>query len=371
VREAGLVDAPSSDVATFREQRATLAARLQLEQLSAADAAVARAKTALSMLDETRALRELSSAETILARTLTLPGVTVFYAEVQLQLGMCAAQLGLIDIAEAAFMRAARVEPTRRLLTGEAAPEVVALANLAFERASRAAEGEVRIVVNAEHARIFVDDVELGAAPLVLRARAGVHVLRIEAEGFATYATLFDVVEGRRPAQYFELSPVLDPAAVRRFEAARSQDDANEIANAARALLTQAPELRAVVFAQRHAAPSAERSLLVRCDLNGCDAPQSIGTGAVRSHELRAVALTSENLRAARAWLIQDAVAPRVLVRDGSRPSHTVATPLWQRWYVWTGLSAVAIGAAVAVGAATWPEPQRGIRVTVDPSALR
>ncbi|MEY4579123.1 MAG: hypothetical protein RL701_3826, partial [Pseudomonadota bacterium] len=211
-------DGPSIDVATFREQRATLAVRLALEQLSAADAAVARAKSALSVLDETRALRELSVAETTLARTLTLPGVTVFYAEVELQLGMCAAQLGLIDIAEAAFMRAARVEPTRRLLTGEAAPEVVALASRAFERASRAAEGEVRVVVNAERARIFVDDVELGAAPLVLRARAGVHVLRIEAEGFATYAALFDVVEGRRPEQYFELSAVLDPAAVRRFE---------------------------------------------------------------------------------------------------------------------------------------------------------
>ncbi|MEY4578930.1 MAG: hypothetical protein RL701_3633, partial [Pseudomonadota bacterium] len=198
----------------------------------------------------------------------------------------------------------------------------------------------------------------------------------IEAEGFATYAALFDVVEGRRPEQYFELSAVLDPAAVRRFELARAQADAPAIAAAVRALLNQAPELRAVVFAQQRATAKAERDLLVRCDLNGCNEPVRVrdGTFAMGAQLPRAAQLTSENLRAARAWLMQDAVDTRAHAQSGSRgsrPAQAVATPLWQGWYVWTALSAVAIGAGVAVGAATWPDPQRGVRVTVDPSALR
>jgi len=363
------------DVASYREQRARQAAHRQLEQLSAADAAVARAKSALAILDESRALHELSYAEATLSRTLALPGVTVFYAEVQLQLGMCAAQLGLIDVAEAAFARAARVEAGRRLLTGEAAPEVVALAQRAFERVRSAAEGELRISVNAPDARVFVDDNALGRAPLVLHARAGVHVLRIEAEGFATYASLFDVVEGRRPEQHFELSPVLSDAAVSRFETARAHAEPRELAAATRALLAEAPELRVLVFSEQDVA--GQRSLLVVCDARGCRAPlrrsakqheTSAGSGlATVPYSASMAALSVESLREARAWLAGDVTQePRPIAA-----ADALETPVWQRWYVWTALSAAAIGAALAIGVAAWPAPERGVRVTVDPSALR
>src|SRR5262249_41604529 len=111
-----------------------------LGQLTEADAAMAAAKSCMARLDEAEALRQLARAEVALVRALALPGAPLFYAELQLQIGVTAAQLGAQELASAAFMRAARIDPTRRLLAAEAAPDVVALAARAFERAAAAPE---------------------------------------------------------------------------------------------------------------------------------------------------------------------------------------------------------------------------------------
>ncbi|MET0390147.1 MAG: hypothetical protein ABW321_29515, partial [Polyangiales bacterium] len=75
--------------------------------------------------------------------------------------------------------------------------------------------------------------------------------------------------------------------------------------------------------------------------------------------------LSEASLRAARVWL-QSA--------HSALPATSAPTEersVWQRWYVWSALSVVVIGAAVSVAVAAWPPPQRTLRVTVDPTALR
>ena len=332
-----------------------------LTQLAEADAAMAAAKSCMAKLEESAALRHLARAEVALVRALALPGAPVFYAELQLQIGMTAAQLGATDLASAAFTRAARIDPTRRLLAGEAAPDVVALAARAFERASSASEGEVRIVSDAPDARVYVDDVERGTAPIVVRARTGLHVLRIEAEGRAVYANLFEMAEGRRPEQHFALFASARSDALAQVSARAREPDAAALQRSVAQLLHVAPELAGVIWRQER----DPRALLFTCDRARCRAPERLRSSELPKFAEQARALTQRELSDARAWLeIGD---PYV------RPNEVrTSTALWQRWYFWSVIGAAVVGgAAVAIGVAAQPTPERTLRVTVDPSALR
>jgi hypothetical protein len=333
-----------------------------LGQLTEADAAMAAAKSCMAKLDETEALRQLARAEVALVRALALPGAPLFYAELQLQIGVTAAQLGATELASAAFVRAARIDPTRRLLAGEAAPDVVVLAARAFERAASAPESEVRVLVDVPNARVYVDDVERGMAPIVVRARTGIHVLRIEAEGRAPYAGLFEMAEGRRPEQRFALFRSARVDALTRLQARAHGDDPDALRAAANELLHVAPELAGVIWLE-HAA-RAPRALLFACDTSRCRTPQRMRAREASAWPAQVRALSQTELHSARAWLLSgDVFAPA---------NDTRTTPaLWQRWYFWSALGAVVVGgAAAAIAEALQPEPQRTLRVTVNPSAL-
>jgi hypothetical protein len=329
-----------------------------LALLREADALMTAAKRCVADLDEPSALRRLSHAEQLLAAALAVPGASSFYAEAELQLGITAAQLGQWGLTEAAFGRAARLASGRHLLAGEASPEVIRLAGRVFDAAASAPEGEVRVTVDAAAAHVFIDDVERGLAPLVVRAHSGIHALRIEAYGRAPYAALFDVVEGRRPEQRISLSLDERSAAAARLGTQSDWASAAQLELAAGELLNAAPELAAVAF--RQLGHGAARELLFVCDRTGCRNPLRIAAN-VRADE-PASALSPIELVDARQWL--DAPEP-----PGEPPAAEPA--LWRRWYFWSALTAVLVGSGVLIAVAAQPEPTHTLRVTVDPGALR
>jgi hypothetical protein len=320
-----------------------------LARLSEADGLMSEAKHCLAELDEPGALRRLAHAETLLASTLAVPGAAAFYAEAQLQLGVTAAQLGRTGLAAASFGRAARMDPGRRLLAGEAAPDVVQLAARAFDEATSAPEGEVRIVVDTPGARVFFDDVERGDAPLVVRGRTGVHALRIEAAGHASYGGLLDLAEGSRPAQRFALYPDAISEALRPFH--EPTLSATSWPRAGGALLLAAPELGSVGWLERNRANG--RALLRVCERRGCG--MSIGFDHARR-----VSFPGDQSVAARDWL---AASPGL-------PVAAASVAPWRRWYFWSAVAAVLVGSGALIAVAARPEPQRSLRVSVDPGAL-
>jgi hypothetical protein len=332
-----------------------------LDPLRETDRLITEARRSAAELDEPAALRRLAEAERLMTSALAVPGAAAFYAEVQLQLGVTAAQLGLIGLAEASFGRAARLDPRRRLLAAEAAPEVVQLAARVFDDASSAPEGEMRIVTDAAAARVFVDDVERGSAPLMLRARAGVHALRIEAPGHVTYAALFDMAEGLRPEQAYALAVESRVAASQRFAALLSAAPAELLAQAARDLLQTAPEVTALTWLERDAARA--RRLVFMCDRRGCQSPVRDETG-ITARDVFQTDLSGAALAAARGWLHGTPAEP---AQNAQRDTAS----LWQRWYFWSAVAATVLGAGVLIAIAAQPEPQRTLRVTVDPGDLR
>lgn len=349
----------------FRQLAAAAIDPPLLERLAEVDALIAAANSGMARLDEPAALRALARAETITKSALALPGVASFYAEVELHIGVTAAQLGESELASAAFARAACLDPSRRLLAGEAAPEAVALAARAFERASNAPQGEVRIEVNAERARVFVDDVERGFAPLRVRARSCSHVLRIEAEGYAPYAGVFELGEGQRPDQTFALLPAPRIEAMTLLRAlidAPQKVRADALQRAIAALLHAAPQIEGVAWLER--SHGGARELLFACDRSGCRVPSRATKQTPIAWPVLSSRLTEADLQRARAWLARAGIA--------SPPPRAAPSPtLWQRWYVWSAVGAAIIGGALLIGYAARPEPSRTLRVTVDPSALR
>jgi|GEM_PF-4042790 len=337
----------------------------RLERVRDVDQAIALARQATFALEEDRALRALSAAEHTLQETLELPGASLFYAELQLQLGVSAAHSGLVALADAAFARAASIDPTRALLAGEAAPEVVLLARRAFERVANAKEGTLHIAASSAAARVFIDDRALGEAPLTARVRGGLHVLRVEADGHAPYARLIEVLEGERPVWHIALSPDPYVLALRELEAAVSRAGADEIERASARVFAVEPALQTLVFGER----AVERGWFADCQRGqrGQRVVCAIGTyaslGGESPHVQRVDTLTGSTLTDARAWLTPE--------RSVVAATQAAAPSLWQRWYVWALAGAVVVGAGVGVAAASQPDPQRSLRVSVDPSALR
>jgi hypothetical protein len=319
---------------------------------------LAAARRSAAELDESAALRSLAEAQRLAWDALSVPGAAAFCAEVELQLAVTAAQAGRWELAADSLARAARLDGPRHLLAAEASPEVVALANRVFRDAAAGAEGELPIGVDAEGARIFVDDVDRGLAPQRVRVRAGTHALRIEAPERVPYHARIEVAQGVRPPQRYVLAP--DPRAVAKAQMrAALHADATTLAYATYALLSAATELSAVVWIESE--PSSMRRLIHRCDASGCIEPIRIERDAARATRSE-TRLTAETLLAARAWLREQPVTVRVSSAEG---------PWWNRWYVWTALSALAIGASAAAAVALSPEPTRSLRVVVDSDDLR
>jgi hypothetical protein len=331
----------------------------ELVPLRQVEELLATARKSAADLDEGGALRSLAQAQRLAWDALSVPGAAAFCAEVELQLAVTAAQAGRWELAADSLARAARLDGPRRLLAAEASPEVVALADRVFRDAAAGAEGELPIGVDAERARIFVDDVDRGFAPQHVRMRVGTHALRIEAAGRLPYHARIEVAQGVRPAQRFVLAP--DPRALAAARVRASLNaEAAPLERAVSALLSAAPELRAVAWIESNL--HSMRRLVQRCDVNGCSEPVRVERD--RALPRRAARLTAETLFAARAWL-----------RDDARVAHASArtddAPWWSRWYVWTAATAIVIGASAAVVVANEPAPSRSLRVVVDSGDLR
>ena len=347
------------DLAALQIRRHRQRALSQLERVRDVDAAIALSRQATFALEEDKALRALAAAEHALRQTLELPGAALFFAELQLQLGVSAAYSGLHALADAAFARAASIDPTRALLAGEASPEVVSLAQRAFERVANAKEGTLHIAANAPLARVFLDDHALGEPPLTVRVRSGLHILRVEADDHVPYARSLDVLEGERPLWHVVLSPDPFVLAVRELEAALSRDAVREIERASARVFALEPALQLLVYGER----AQERGWFARCEHAVCAIASYAGRAGESAHVQRVDPLTAATLTGARAWLTPE--------RSVVAATQAAAPSLWQRWYVWALAGAVVVGAGVGVAAASQPDPQRSLRVSVDPSALR
>jgi hypothetical protein len=347
-------------------------ARGRMQALARIEGLLLDARGQAASLREADALASLAAAERTAEGAADVPGIAAWMAEVQLQLGAVAAQAGALELAEAAFRRAATLEPGRQLLPAEAAPDVVArCARIHTELAAAPAGSfEVQAFVGRDaapalhggasspaSARVFLDDVELGVAPVRARAVVGRHVLRVEASGHEGYGAFIDVLPGERPALAVQLTPLPQLELARALRQAVQSGMLTRVPAVLNAASTGArSHLEAVAVVET--SESGARALIVRCDRAGCGAP--IRATREQPVALGSGELTGERLIAARTWLS----SPR------SRSASDQNTPLWRRWYLWGGTALAVAAGALAVGFAAQPAPAHRLRVEVDPGAL-
>ncbi|HMI93506.1 MAG TPA: PEGA domain-containing protein [Polyangiales bacterium] len=350
---AGQLGPLDRDPVASAERAQPSVARDRMRELARVEAWLVEARRQAAALREGEALASLAAAERAVDGLADVPGSSAWAAEVQLQLGAVAAQAGLISLAQVAFRRAASLEPSRRLLPAEAAPEVVALCARAHAELAAAPTGVFTLQVSTAGARVFLDDAELGGGRVRARAVVGRHALRIEAPGHRTYGSFIDVLSGERPAFAVQLTPLPRLELARELARAVRDGQLGGVASALRAAggVGRAPEIAAVLIAET--AGSSDRALLVRCDRTGCRGPtRAHGSGPIA---FAVPPLDEARLAHARAWLW------RLEREPGIAP-----LPLWKRWYVWGGAAIALTAGAVALGFALQPEPERRLRVQVD-----
>lgn len=330
----------------------------RLAALRALEGLLGQAQAQAGALAEQEALATLAEAARLGEQLGDVPGAAPWNAEVQLRIGITAAQAGLNALANEAFARAATLDPGRQLLAAEAPPAVVELYQQAKRRVATAASGTLEVRVGAPRAEVYLDDVAQGRAPATVRAPVGRHLLRIEADGHRAYGSFIDVFEGARAPVAIAPSPDPEHSAARALEQAAQAGDYAALADAARSLERAGGQLGAVWVVEL--ARRGPRALLVRCDAGGCFGPVRLA-GAASPATLPNAALSGDRLARDRGWLDE----------RPTRARDSDLTAWWERWYVWGGAALVLGGAALAVALASEPTGERQLQVVLESEALR
>lgn len=319
----------------------------QLELLAEIEQALVEARELSAGLREAAAMRVLEAAESKLLAALDVPGAHAYLAEVYVQLGLCAAQLGEEGLAETALARAFSLDRTRRVEAAETPPATLALARqLARAHAARP-DSETPLRITPSAALLWLDGVAQEAGASVLRATAGVHLLVARAPGYAPYAALVSLGPGRRAMLSIALSPLAAEQVRAALLAAR-----NDVGTARRAATAVARSRGAAVYLLERARPSL-RALVHRCTAEGCELVEGVnasGTGRARFGRAEDV----------RAWLAGGA---------NSKPDAGVRR---RRWPLWVAAAAalVASGAAAAVLATRDRTGRQQRELEIDPGTL-
>lgn len=310
----------------------------RLETISLIETLLVRARHATASLRERDALGILTRAERLAEQHLDVPGMSDWYAEVQLAIAITASQAGMEGLSGAALRRAASVDPQRDVQVAEARPEVVERARQIRREAVTGPRGRFEVRSDTEGAVVSIDDRSLGGLPRTLNVPVGLHVLRVEAPGHRPWARVVQVLEGERPSVTVQLSPTDTLAAARRAADAARAGASDELV-AALAALPEPPEVW-LLWAGRG---PLDRALAMRCTAEGCaSARRFTGDAPV---DLRVAPSAAPHDRSL-AWLAE-------IPFEAPPPPEL---EWFERWYLWAGLGVVIAGALTAIIVAAQPQ---------------
>lgn len=306
----------------------------RLDVISAVESLLMRARASRAQLREGEALSVLAQAEAMVDRALDVPGIAAWYGEVQLAIAITAAQAGRQRLSEAALRRAASVDPSRVVQAAEARPDLVQLARAVRRARATAPRSHFEVRAAADGAEVWVDDVRLGPLPRDVELPVGPHLVRIDAPGHGSWASILQVREGERRSLDVTLSPLAPMRHARAAERAATAGEP-EAVQSALARWDGAPRVRLVWPGPGE----QDRALTQACDGERCGPLQRLDAESwpIRLRFDGEGGALAEDL----GWL--------------GRPLEVLPpqpVPWFERWELWVAVGgALAIGAAIAIGA--------------------
>jgi hypothetical protein len=209
---------------------------------------------------------------------------------------------------------------------------------------------------------VFLDDQPLGAAPRRIEARAGAHVLRVEAEGREPYVARIDLLPGVRPSVSIALAPTRVVGALAALDRHVARGDLDAVGVEVASLDASLGRSVVAWYVEAGEGP-LDRALATPCDRSGCRAPARLEPGTLTSP------------RGALDGGMLDAHAQRVAIawRDEPLPIETPPPPsdAWSEAWPWvlvgTGAVLVIGGLITGIVLATEPPPQQHLVFDVMP----
>lgn len=328
-----------------------------LEALGRLEALLLEARAASAELDEAGALRRLAAAGREARALLHVEGTAAWLAEVEMRTGAVAAQVGMTALAEDAFRRAYRLDPTRTLRPGEASPEVVTLAEAVARRVDAGPRATLDVRCADPRAVVSIDDRAAVACPVRVELPIGAHAVRVSAPGRRAYGALIDLAQGERAPVEIALAPdelVLAARAFDRGSASRAVADWPR----ALAALAEAGLEAEVMYVEVGARP---RGLAVRCEAGGCSEPTRLEPGTAPSPSALADRTGAEAERAL------EADASYLSAGESASPPSDAEPHRKRRIALITAAFVGAAGLAAGLAVALAPEPRDRLEVVVHP----
>lgn len=329
--------------------------RARVDALREIETLLVSARKSAAVLDEGRALSALGRAERLAEDLADVPGASSWLAEVEIAIGITAMQAGREDLARAALARATLLDPGRGVRAAEAPPRVVELAAAIAREASLRPTGTFLVATDPSGARVFLDDELVGLSPVVVRAPAGLHVLRVEKPGHAPFGRVFPLAEGPSSELVVKLAPAPLLADVRAMASAGRAGDRAGVSSSLARIARRGVEAEAWVVEVGDG--PRDRALLHVCSAAGCTAPIRLEAGRALSVAPRLpLAEDPRREQEARAWLVRAPLEPRP-PREERRMT---------RWPLWVTAAAIGVS-AIALGAYFLrPEPAPRLRTVIE-----
>jgi len=293
----------------------------------------------------------LEDAETLLRENLDLPLIVPWLAETRLRRGIVEWNAGDTVAARASLDRALSMDPGRRLTSFDAHPDLVVLLEEVRRERERRPHVTVKVAAGDVRARIVLDDVPVGFAPVGVEMLPGRHVLRAEAPGRRVAVTEVEVAEAGMPPIDLVLQESDDVRALR--------DLPDDLLHPGRPVADRLAILRAAVGADvalvgivttHRGRPSV---VLQAVGPSGAGGRMAIPVASA-GDAVPALLATDPGTRA-----VALASHPWISAPDPDEPGPREAPAWYTRWWVWAAGGVAAVGGAALVYSAAKPDAQR------------
>ena len=287
----------------------------------------------------------LSQGRQRAAEVLDLQGGAELVAEISLRLGAVRLSRGRTSEAEDDFRLAAALDPNREVTTAEFRPNVVE----SFERARSASATPARLeIVAPAGAKVEVDGVDAGAAPVTVETTAGYHAVVVRGEAARPWSGIAVVPEGGDRLEV-ELEPDELAGALAHPLAVGTDETAAQLRVEARIIHGELDGFVLAAPIWRRGAPAL---IGQRCEGVPvmCTAVVEIGFASADDTRSVAAQLWTELAKAREALrfpptLLEDARLTRGETRPGTN-GVTRGSAWWKNKWLWVGVGAAALGAA-------------------------
>lgn len=278
-------------------------------------------------------------------------------SECLLHMGAAEILLGRSRQARDYFRRLLLIDPERRPDPDVFPPPVTDAFEREASRISRIRQGDLRISTVPEGANVFVDGIFQGPSPQELSSfRAGEHYVRVRLQGYVEQGEVVEISRRRSTDVEFELESTPEGPGIEEALMDLATEMGESPASGTRTVVEIGALLGVEMLATAYVS-RADDGVVVQLNIWDIDGALSVESEQVGPFENDGVIVAGDTTPSfeellTSAWTAMNVeqVEDEPVVEPPPPPPPIESPPIWRRWWFWTIIGVVVVGAGVGLG---------------------